>query len=367
MAFHLRLKVSRLKGEFDVNKDILSKYVTENANIPWGTRNAERVLSALLVADNFWDIVSFSCEPLPAVAEALKLLADRGLIEFTDQGVLLTQKGRIFIEEEGVFPLHFHTCPRCDGKTVVIDEFREAFDEFLRIQIDRPEAIREFDQGYVTPETTFARIALADSRGDLRGKEVVVLGDDDLVGVALGLTGLVKSVVVLELDERLVAFEQRIATELGLPLQVIRHDLRKPLTKELLSKFDVFFCDPPETIEAFDAFVGRGIIALKGEGCAGYFGITHVESSYYKWRLLEMKLLQRGLVITDIIHDFNVYMNWEYVDEMLAWDLAPIKQPPIQNWYKSSMVRVEMVEKLEIPNEDLTNRDIYNDPESSTT
>ena len=84
-------------------------------------------------SDNFWDIVSFSCEPLPAVAEALNYL----LIEsdkFTDQGVC-NPKGACSLKE-GVFPLHFiHV--RCDGKTVVIDEFREAFDSF-RIQIDRP-------------------------------------------------------------------------------------------------------------------------------------------------------------------------------------------------------------------------------------
>jgi len=350
-----------------VDKDVLARNVANVTKIPWNGRNAERVLSSLLLTDDFWNIVSLSCEPLPAVAAALKLMAKEGMVSFSEYGVTLTQKGRDFIEREGISPWHLHTCPRCDGRTVVIDdEFKEAFDRFLKIQIDRPEAIRDFDQGYVTPETTFARIMLADTRGDLRGKSIIVLGDDDLVGIALGLTGLARRVVVLELDERLINFEREIASKYGLSVDVMAHDLRKPLPQEMLGNFDVFFCDPPETVEAFDAFVGRGIIALKGEGGSGYFGITHAESSFCKWRVLEMRLLQRGLVITDIIQDFNVYMNWEYVEEMHAWDLAPVKQAPIQNWYKSAMVRVEMVEKLEMPNEDLTDRDIYNDAESST-
>lgn len=350
-----------------MNKDDLASIVTKITNIPWNARNVERVLSALLVSNNFWDIVSFSFEPLPAVAAVLRTLAEEGIVFFSELGVELTDRGRRFIEREKIFPLHSHACPRCEGRTVVIDEFQEAFGKFAKIQLDRPEAIIKFDQGYVTPDTTFARIALADSRGDLRGKRALVLGDDDLVGIALGLTGLVEDIVVLELDERIIDFEQRVASQYSLPLKALKHDLRKPLPEELLGSFDVFFCDPPETVEALDAFVGRGVVGLKGLGGAGYFGITHAESSFYKWRLLEMALLQRGLVISDIITDFNVYMNWEYVDEMLAWDLAPVKQPPHRNWYKSSMIRVEVVEKVEVPNEDLTDRDIYNDPESSTT
>lgn len=350
-----------------MDKDVLARDVANVTKIPWNDRNVERVLSSLLITGDFWNVVSLSCEPLPAVAALLKLMAEEGMVAFSEYGIKLTQKGRDFIEKEGVSPWHLHTCPRCEGRTVVIDdELKDAFDRFLKIQIDRPEAIRDYDQGYVTPETTFARVALADSRGDLRGKNIIVLGDDDLVGIALGLTGLARRVVVLELDERLINFEREISSKYGLSIDVMAHDLRKPLPQEMLGNFDVFFCDPPETVEAFDAFVGRGIIALKGEGGSGYFGITHAESSFHKWRALEMKLLQRGLVITDIIHNFNVYMNWEYVQEMLAWDLAPVKQAPIQNWYKSAMVRVEMVERLEMPNEDLTDRDIYNDAESST-
>jgi len=40
-----------------------------------------------------------------------------------------------------------------------------------------------------------------------------VLGDDDLVGIALGLTGLARRVVVLELDARLTNFEREISSK----------------------------------------------------------------------------------------------------------------------------------------------------------
>lgn len=82
---------------------------------------------------------------------------------------------------------------------------------------ERPEAIQDFDQGYVTPESTLARVALAWNWGDLEGKEVLVLGDDDLTGLAAALTGLPKRVVVLDADPRIVRFLERAAKAEGLP------------------------------------------------------------------------------------------------------------------------------------------------------
>jgi predicted methyltransferase len=67
---------------------------------------------------------------------------------------------------------------------VVVAAFVEALRRFDSIHGRRPPALRVFDQAYVAPETTFARIALADSHGDIRGKDIVILGDDDLRGLA---------------------------------------------------------------------------------------------------------------------------------------------------------------------------------------
>ena len=48
-------------------------------------------------------------------------------------------------------------------------------------------------------------------RGNLIGKRILVIGDDDLFSLAAALTGLPSWVVVLEKDPRLVAFINHVA------------------------------------------------------------------------------------------------------------------------------------------------------------
>jgi predicted methyltransferase len=341
--------------------------VEKNTKVTTYPKSVEKVLSAVMATPNFWKIVDLSDEPLPLVAEVLKLLNYHGIVVFEDNRVLLTEAGRRLVREAGITPsVSSHRCPRCGGRGVVIDNFRSAFEMFLRVQKDRPPAVHHYDQGYVTPENTFARIALADERGDVRGKSVVVLGDDDLMSVALAMTGLPSKVTVLEIDERLVNFIDTVSKEYRLNIDVRLHDLRKPLPADVVAGYDTFFTDPPETVEAIKAFVGRGVATLKGERCAGYFGVTRRESSLDKWRKIQQVLLDMGLVVTEIVHNFNEYVNWDYYKDMRGWKLSPVKEPPSDVWYRSTQFRVETVRGFKGFN-DYISGDIYTDHESSTT
>jgi len=347
-------------------KDI-AETVSQETGIPLCRRDVERVAAALLRTSDFWHIIEYSEEPVPVVASTLRIFEQKGIIEVRNDGVFLTPVGEWTFQKRGIQPVGDHLCPHCKGRTVVKDAFAEAMSRFESIHHKRPQALRVFDQAYVTPETTFARIALADSHGDVRGRDILVLGDDDLMGLGLALTQLPKSVTVIEIDERIVDFEKEESSRAGIKtLKATKYDLRKPLPESLLDSFDVFFCDPPETVAAFDAFIGRGALSLKGPGGAGYFGLTSAESSFAKWKILQESLLARGFVLTDLIRGFNEYVNWDYVEDMRAWEMAPVKTPPGRNWYRSAMFRVELVSKGPIPNTDLTDSEIYNDRESST-
>ncbi len=346
--------------------DRIIKQVEEETKIPTSARSFNRVMSAVITASNFWDIVYYSDEPLPLVASMLKLLAEEGYIELSDEAIRLTEKGEALCKRLNISGRYTHRCPRCRGRGIVIDEFDDAFKKFVEIQKSRPEAIRQYDQGYVTPETTFSRIALADSRGDVRGKDIMILGDDDLVSIAFALTGLPSKVTVVDIDQRIIGFIKDVAQKEGLNIDARVCDLRKPLPEDVIGKYDVFFTDPSETLGAIEAFIGRGLLTLKGIGCSGYFGITNVESSFYKRRKIQQILFEKGVVITDIIYNFNEYVNWGYTEQMRAWELSPVKHYPLRNWYYSSIYRIEVVEPVKIENEDLTNKDIYNDNESST-
>ncbi|MBP1911711.1 N(4)-bis(aminopropyl)spermidine synthase [Thermococcus stetteri] len=344
--------------------------VKEKTSIPVYERTVENVLSAIQASGDVWRIVDLSEEPLPLVVAVVTALYELGYVAFDNNQVILTRKGKELVEKYGIGPRADYTCSHCQGRTVEIDAFSELLEEFKEITKDRPEPVHQFDQAYVTPETTVAKVALMHSRGDLENKEVFVLGDDDLTSVALMLSGLPKRIAVLDIDERLTNFIEKAADEIGYEnIEIFTFDLRKPLPDYALHKFDTFITDPPETVHAIRSFVGRGIATLKGPGCTGYFGITRRESSLDKWRDIQRVLLNEfGVVITDIIRNFNEYVNWGYVEETRAWRLLPIKVMPSYNWYKSYMFRIQTLEGSRGFEEEITVGDeLYNDEEASTT
>ena len=316
-------------------KDVLVK-VREKTDIPVYERSVENVIGAVQGSSNIWRIVDLSEEPLPLVVAILEVLRDLGYIQFRD-GVFLTEEGKRFAQRYGIGRREDYTCPYCKGKTVDMEAFKDLLERFKEIVKNRPEPKHEFDQAYVTPETTVARVVFMHTRGDLENREVFVLGDDDLTSIALMLSGLPKRIAVLDIDHRLTEFIEKTAEEIGYNnIEIFTFDLRKPLPEYALRKFDTFITDPPETVDAIRAFVGRGIATLKGPGCAGYFGITRRESSLNKWRDIQKLLLNEfQVVITDIVRNFNEYVNWGYEEETRAWRLIPIKVKPTYNWYKS--------------------------------
>ena len=343
--------------------------VREKTPIPVYERTIENVLSAIFASRDPWRIVDLSEEPLPLVVAVVETLHELGYVEFKD-GIILTQKGKELVEKYGIGKREDYTCRHCQGKTVELNAFGDLLEEFKGIVKNRPEPKHEFDQAYVTPETTVARVALMHTRGDLENKEVFVLGDDDLTSIALMLSGLPKRIAVLDIDERLTGFIKKTAEEIGYNnVEIFTFDLRKPLPDYALRKFDTFITDPPETVDAIRAFVGRGIATLKGPGCAGYFGITRRESSVDKWHQIERLLITEfNVVITDIIRNFNEYVNWGYVEETRAWKLLPVKIMPTYNWYKSYMFRIQTIEGSRGYEEEITvGQELYDDEESSTT
>ena len=339
----------------------IAKEVTDKTGINTDSRDVQRVLGSINVSSNIWNIVDQSDVAVPAAFEIINNLEKRGLLRFTDENLLLTETGKV--ESQIVHPVADYACAQCEGRGVSFEKFGELISRFNELQKNRPSASHQFDQGYVTPNTTIARFILAYERGDVCGKDILILGDDDLLSIVIGLSGLAKSITVFEIDERLTDFIEEIGNKEGFDVKVHPFDLRKPLTDEHLNKYDTFFTDPPETLRAADAFIGRGISSLKEVGSSGYFGFTRREASLTKWYELQNMLLNYKIVITDIIHNFSEYINWGYEEDTRAWNLAPVKVLPDRNWYRSAFYRVQTLEDFSGNYKDYGNENV----ESSTT
>jgi len=354
--------------------DILSEIAMraqEQSGVKIHRRNVERLLSAVKSVSDFWQIIDKADLTVPAASSIVRILIEKNILFIDDkENILLTQKGRDLTEELGIEAVYEHTCRACDGRGIPFYDDIDLYRIFLRVAENRPEPIQDYDQGAVTPETTISRVLFLDSRGDLRGKEIMVMGaEDDLTGLAVALTRKAKRVVVLDIDERLIEFDKKIFKDFGIDnAEAIVWDLRNPFPDEWLGAFDVFITDPPETPSAFKAFTGRGIALLKGEGCAGYFGLTLRDSSLFRWQKFQEDLIKEfGVVITDIIQDFNHYMNWKYHEKTKAARIAPVKRQPSEIWYRSAWYRIETLPGFKRWNEPISDEVFYLDEEGSTT
>lgn len=347
-------------------KEEIAREVREETGIEVTARDIEEVISGLLVTPHFWEVVRLARLPFSVVAGTINLLARQGWLEVTAEGeISLTPLGKDAVAREGITPRRIYTCPACEGRGVALQELGNLLERFEEVAAQRPQPIREYDQGFVTPKTTVSRVALMASRGDLEGKKLLVLGDDDLVSLAAGLSGMPLEVIVLEIDERLIAFINEVARKEGLPVTAERYDFREKLPGKYVGYFDTFLTDPPETLEALELCLSRGLNGLKGEGCAGYFGLTHVESSYKKWNQLQQLLVGKFKVaITDIIEDFNHYVNWDYLLPSLKTDFPFVKVQPRTNWYRSAMYRIQTLGRGEGIKNDPASGELYVDEET---
>ncbi|MEN3034410.1 MAG: bis-aminopropyl spermidine synthase family protein [Aquificaceae bacterium] len=349
----------------------LAQRAQELGGVKLYIRNIERILAGLLVSDNFWTLVDISDLPVPGASAIIKVLIEEELA-FIDnsQGIRLTQKGLDLVKELGIEAHIDYKCQACEGRGIPFYAKPEFYREFLQLTKERPKAIRDYDQGSVTPETTVSRVLFMDARGDIRNKNIIVLGaEDDLTGLAIALFRKARNVLVIDIDKRLIDFDNDIFKSLGIDnARAMVWDLRNPLPKEILGSYDVFVSDPPETLPAFRAFIGRGIATLKQDGGVGYFGLTLRDSSVFRWRDFQISLTTEfGTAITDIVQDFNLYETWDYHHETKAWEIAPVKKDPQGIWYRSAWYRIEALPGFKRWNEPIGDDVFYLDEEGSTT
>lgn len=335
-------------------------------------RGIERILSAIKTTSNQWLIIRYAEEPINVVNTILNLLNKLKIIKIKKENVYFTLKGKKLIKDLKIEKILLTQCQVCEGRGINFKYDHQLYRQFLTIQEKRPKPLKIYDQGNVTPASTLARVFLALNHGDIQNKEIIVLGaEDDLLGLALALSRKPKFVLVLDIDERLINFDNYWAKKLNLKMKAQIFDLRKPLNQEWIGQFDTFFTDPSETVQAIKGFILKGVASLKKEGCVGYFGFTLKDSSLNKWHKLQKILNQNKIVITEIFREFNFYENWPYLEETKSFqDSLTDKLPNKTIWYTSNWYRIVTLPGFSRVNLDLTKyrgKSFYDDIENSTS
>jgi predicted methyltransferase/DNA-directed RNA polymerase subunit RPC12/RpoP len=255
--------------------------------------------------------------PVPIIAAVCNELRKRGVVD-RSRPVRLTPEGRASLGgqrapgpgQAGITG----RCPCCGGLGVVVPDSAAALAGPLeRAAQAGPGAKLELDQTHCTPDTKLRRVLAMHEAGALAGRRILLLGDDDLVSVALavfaghaGAAGRPRAVTVLDTDPDLVRYLRRELAGAGFPAEVIEHDLRDPLPGGLAGAFDVACTDPPYTVAGAELFLSRAVAAL-APGAGG-----HVFFSFGPRRPSETMQTQRlmadmGLVVRSMTPGFNSY------------------------------------------------------------
>lgn len=317
-------------------------------------------LKQLRTPKTFWDILRSSDINAMELINHLNELYRKGVIHVKDNIVHLVED-RLSRKPADHITFREVRCNQC-GIGYSIASFGDVYFRFKGYFEKMPENIALYDQGSMRCEDIFKRVSFIYDKGDLHDNSILIMGDDDLICIAIGMIGQSKRIMVLEVDERLVKYIQDISAKEGLDIDVAIYNAEDEIPSR--DEVDVFISDPVESLAGIKTFLSRGISQLV-RGGRFYFGLTHIDSSPAKWMEIESMLLNSGCIITDIIRDFAFYPDIRYntIKEKLIFDPGP----PPSIWYSSSLIRgVKLEDRVPKPGKVSLGRDMYEDEETVT-
>jgi predicted methyltransferase len=254
--------------------------------------------------------------PVPIVTAICNELRKRGVVD-RSRPVRLTEAGREVFG--GGQPGLTARCPECGGRGVSSPEVAARLTAELSGAAEAaPEAKPELDQTHCTVDTKIARVLAMHEAGALAGTRILLLGDDDLVSVAVARfadlheaaspAGQVRKLTVVDTDQDVLDCIAAQTAGSGLDIRLVRHDLRQPLPADLVGAFDVACTDPPYTVAGAELFLSRAVAALAPGGG------QHVFFSFGARRPDDMLRTQQliaglGLVLRGLTPNFNEYVG----------------------------------------------------------
>jgi predicted methyltransferase len=205
--------------------------------------------------------------PVPIVAAVCNELRQRGVVDRA-RPVRLTQAGRHLLA--GRHPELTGACPGCGGSGLTVPGALAGLASRLeRAAAGAPAAKPELDQTHCTVPTKLRRVLAMHEAGALLGARVLLLGDDDLMSVAiagfaaaLGLQHAIERLAVVDSDPDVLAWAGDQLSGTGVRAELVEHDLRRPLPGGLAGAFDVACTDPPYTVAGAELFLSRAVAGL---------------------------------------------------------------------------------------------------------
>jgi len=252
---------------------------------------------------------------IPTLAAVRGELVKSGIIERRN---FLGEKGREWVRTN--LNLVFDYDPLPENFNASLKELPEEFSYLNKIKASlerRPSPEFSLDQSHADTPTVLKKVLYLLKKGDIEGRKIIFLGDDDSISLAIGLTKLAKEITVVDIDNRVLNFISHSAEDFSLEnFSVKNHDLREKCPQDITNKYDVVIMDPPYTIEGLRLFLKRAKQVLKsnihingkkypviGKKCLLSFGNKPPD----EMQKVQLSVLDHGFIINEMIPDFNHY------------------------------------------------------------
>lgn len=165
----------------------------------------------------------------------------------------------------------------------------------------------DLDQAPATAATVLKRLRLLAARQELqRGSSILLLGDDDLLSIAIAAAFPTVHVAVADADALLL--DTISASRFGHRIMARRADFRRNLPVSLTARFDVVVTDPPYTVAGQMVFLTRTMEALRHTGRRGvYLCASRMYLSPLALGRVASFARRSGLALRQIHENFNAY------------------------------------------------------------
>jgi S-adenosylmethionine decarboxylase proenzyme len=254
---------------------------------------------------------------IPVIAAVRAELVKSGIIE---KRTNLGHKGKNWVKER--LNLFYDYDPLPDNIDVTVNKYKipeelsflNTCEEFLK---KRPSPNYAFDQTHADTSTVLRRTLYLLKKGDIEGRRIIFLGDDDATSILVGLTGMAKEITVIDIDKRVLDFLSELVEEFAIKnINFVHRDLRDTCPKNILNKYDIAVMDPPYTNQGLRLYLKRAKQTLKtsinisnkrhsviGKKCLLCFGNKPPEEMHK----IQLSILDHGFIIRELILDFNHY------------------------------------------------------------
>ena len=147
----------------------------------------------------------------------------------------------------------------------------------------------------------------------IEGRDIAILGDDDLTSLAIMIFSIrhglkVNSLNVFDIDQRILTFVESISQTLGFEVNLYQIDLIEKLQDSYQNNYDVIISDPPYTVEGLTRFAGVGAEMVK-ENVGGIVFLSYPNLPPADNALFFRNIVNFGFSPQELIPGFNEYVG----------------------------------------------------------